>query len=411
MDRPASATSTPEADPHVPLPEVVPGDQRYFSALDGARALAAIGVLINHVGVLSGFNGRNPTLGQYISRADVGVSIFFVLSGFLLYRPFVVDRLAGVPMRDVSTYARRRLLRIFPGYWVALTIVAFVMRSPPFREPHSMVAHYLLLQTYDINQVVGGPIQQSWTLATELSFYIFLPLFAWYMARKVRSPERQVVAELVGVGALWAGSMGIQLVVLARGTTPQRFGMYGTWLPFRLNEFALGMGLGVLSAWFVHGRNRVPTWLQGAAVTVAMWAVALFLFWVTATRLGLPPSPLLSPKEAFAMRALYSFAALFVIIPCVFAARRAGPVRWAFANPVMVWLGLGSYGIYLWHEAWQDQYLRWFGFEPLRAPFMGMLVFTLVLSVLSGAASWYLVERPAIRLGRLVGTRSRSAAQ
>ena len=339
------------------------------------------------------------------------MSVFFVLSGFLLYRPFVVDRLQGVPIRDVTTYARRRLLRIFPAYWVALTIVAFVMQAPPFREPHSIVSHYLLLQTYDINQVVGGPIQQSWTLATEVSFYVFLPFFAWFMARRVRSPERQVVAELVGVGALWVGSMGIQVVVLARGTTDEHFGMLGTWLPFRLNEFALGMALGVLSAWFVHGRNRVPTWLQGTAATLLLWLVAVGLFWVTCTKLGLPPSPLLSPKEAFSMRAMYSFTALFVIIPCVFAARRAGPARWGFANPVMVWLGLVSYGIYLWHEAWQDKFLTWFDYEPLRAPFMSMLIFTLVLSVISGAASWYLVERPAMKWGRLARHRSRSVSE
>jgi peptidoglycan/LPS O-acetylase OafA/YrhL len=411
MDRPAGSAAPEVAGPHVPLPEVRAGDQHWFPALDGARALAAIGVLINHVGVLSGFNGRNLEWGPYVARADVGVSVFFVLSGFLLYRPFVVDRLQGVPMRDTSTYARRRLLRIFPAYWVALTIVAFVLHAPPFREPHSIVAHYLLLQVYDINQVVGGPIQQSWTLATEIGFYVFLPFFAWFLARRARDARRQVRAELFWVGMLWAASMAFQLVVLATGPTDERWGMVGTWFPARANEFALGMALGVLSAWWVHGRNRIPAWATTWAFTLGCWALALVAFWITATRLRLPPSPLLNPREALAMRGMYSVTSLLVVVPCVTAAARPGPARWVFANKVAVWLGLISYGIYLWHEAFQDLYLRWFDHEPLRAPALGMLWFTLVTSVVAGALSWYLVERPALRLGRGRGGRPPEVAE
>src|SRR5262249_54389818 len=107
-----------------------------------------------------------------------------------------------------------------------------------------------------------------------------------------------------------------------------------------------------------------------------------------------------SPEEAFSMRGMYSFVSLFVIIPCVFAAARSGPARWTFANKVMIWLGLVSYGIYLWHEAWQDVYLRLTDRTALNAPFLGMRAFTVVLSVISGAISWYVVERPTMRLGR-----------
>jgi peptidoglycan/LPS O-acetylase OafA/YrhL len=379
-----------------------------FPALDGCRAVAALGVLVNHVGVLSGYNGRNPELGQFIARADVGVSIFFVLSGFLLWRPIVVDRLTGAPGRDLGTYLRRRFLRIFPAYWFALTIVAFVLRAPPFEEPHSIVAHYLLLQVYDPNQVVGGPIQQSWTLATEISFYLFLPVWAWVMAgRRVgevaTTPRRRLQVELVGVAALWCFAMALKVGVLAAGMNGTLFGQVNTWLPFRLDEFALGMGLAVLSAWWSTSGRRVPEVLRRNGVTVVSWAIGAAIFWVTCTQLDLPLSPILSGRQAFVMRALYSFTALFLILPAVFTAVRAGPARGLLGNRPAVWLGLISYGIYLWHEAFQDLYLRWSGQLPLQASFLRMLAVTLALSLVAGAASWYLVERPTIAWGRRAG--------
>src|SRR4051812_18483229 len=63
-----------------------PGNPR-FAPVDGMRAVAALAVLVTHTAFLSGFNGKG-FLGGVTARLDVGVSLFFVISGFLLYRPF-----------------------------------------------------------------------------------------------------------------------------------------------------------------------------------------------------------------------------------------------------------------------------------------------------------------------------------
>ena len=372
----------------------------HLTALDGCRAVAALGVLLNHVALLSGYTGRHTGIGQYLARAEVGVSIFFVLSGYLLYRPFVADRLDGRARRDTADYARRRVLRIVPAYWVALTIVAFVLRAPPFREPHSIVSHYLLLQVYDVNQVVGGPVQQAWTLATEVSFYVFLPVWAWLLARRSRTPERQLRVEVLGVAALWGGSMLLKLGALAAGTSAEHMGMMNTWLPFRMDEFALGMALAVAAAWFRQRRVQLPTGTRAAVLTVASWLVAAAIYWFLCTQLDMPLGPLYTPRQSVVLRALYSFVALFLIAPAVFASRDRGPAKALLANRPIVWVGLISYGIYLWHEAWQDVYLRLTDQPPLQADFLGMLAFTLVLSVVAAAVSWYVVERPVMRWGR-----------
>jgi peptidoglycan/LPS O-acetylase OafA/YrhL len=74
-----------------------------------------------------------------------------------------------------------------------------------------------------------------------------------------------------------------------------------------------------------------------------------------------------------------------------------GPVRAIFSSRVMIWLGLLSYGIYIWHEAWQDKWLEHTGDPMFGSPFWPMLAVTLVLTLASATVSWYLVEKPALR--------------
>jgi peptidoglycan/LPS O-acetylase OafA/YrhL len=410
---PASGTDTapddtrPQPDSHHGLPPTeLPGSalpaeleplKDRFPAADGCRALAAFGVLLTHVGLMSGFNFQHPQVGAYFARADVGVSIFFVLSGFLLYRPFAVRRLAGHPPGPTGMYARRRLLRIFPAYWVALTIIAFVLQAPPFVEPHSIVAHYLLLQIYDPSQVVSGPIDQSWSLATELSFYAFLPAWAWLLARRERAPRHQLRVEVITLTALWVGCMALNLAVIAIGVSGPRFGQLSTWLPFRIHEFVLGMALAVASAWMRHRRTELPRAWSGTQLTLVSWGAAALLFWLMASRMGFPLSLEFSPEQALLLRVLYSIIGCLVVLPVVLGRQDRGLAQQLLANPVAVWLGLISYGIYIWHKAFQNKYLEWTDQDPLNAGFLGMLVATVVLSVIAAAASWYLVERPLMR--------------
>src|SRR4051812_30593358 len=87
-----------------------------FPLVDGLRAVAAIGVLLTHSAISSGLVTTGATGFRYAQRLEVGVTIFFVISGFVLYRPFLLARVDG------ARYAWRRALRIVPAYWIALTV-------------------------------------------------------------------------------------------------------------------------------------------------------------------------------------------------------------------------------------------------------------------------------------------------
>jgi peptidoglycan/LPS O-acetylase OafA/YrhL len=100
-----------------PGPEVAaPRRPPRFPAFDGLRAIAAITVVVVHVSFVSGLTPRNPhAVGMYTARLEIGVSVFFLISGFLLYRPFVVAHLARAPRPRTGAFWLRRLLRIVPA--------------------------------------------------------------------------------------------------------------------------------------------------------------------------------------------------------------------------------------------------------------------------------------------------------
>src|SRR4051812_25429164 len=95
-----------------------------FPLFDSLRAIAALAVLGYHAAYAAGMASSDSPLRAYTTRLDVGVGVFFPISGFPLSRPFVRARLERKPTPRTGPYAWRRFLRIVPAYWVALTIVA-----------------------------------------------------------------------------------------------------------------------------------------------------------------------------------------------------------------------------------------------------------------------------------------------
>ena len=202
-------TTTPSEPPEAPPPAPARPRRVFFPCFDGYRALAAGAVLLLHVGVASGYVFRNTGVGRYVFRLDVGVAVFFLISGFLLYRPFAVAHLAdggsGPRPRD---YFRGRFLRIFPAYWVALTAVVLFQHGPTHRIHNlgDFIAYYGLLQQYTVAHHFGG-IQQAWTLCVEVSFYVFLPVWALAIRALAKRSSSRLTVELVGLAVLYVSGL------------------------------------------------------------------------------------------------------------------------------------------------------------------------------------------------------------
>jgi peptidoglycan/LPS O-acetylase OafA/YrhL len=381
-----------------------------FPLFDGLRAVAALSIVAFHAAF---FVLSDGSLRQYTAHLDVGVTIFFLVSGFLLYRPFVRSRMLDEPLPATGAYAWRRFLRIAPAYWVALTVVTIWLSLPDVFSSKAPL-FYGFAQIYSVGTNLGG-IAQAWTLCVEVTFYAFLPLWALLLRPLPGRGRPNVVAlqELAGLALLFLLSVGYKIWAL-RHTSPIALDS-GQWLqplPNFLDQFAIGMGLAVLTVWLqTRGEGREPRVVE----LLRRWPSAPFLlagaaFWAVSTQIGLtgvllPPS---YPGRTFLARhELYSLIALGVVAPAIFAAPGRGLAGRLLGNRVIRWLGLVSFSIYLYHLAVVRQLHDWIhigGAQEFRLVFF--FVLGAVCSAAIAAVSYYLVERPALSLKRLVRDRA-----
>jgi peptidoglycan/LPS O-acetylase OafA/YrhL len=337
--------------------------------------------------------GRHPYLFALAAQvAYEGVAIFFLLSGFLLYRPFLTARAGGRPVSLVG-YARRRVLRIIPAYWVALS-VCLVFGFVGGVTGGNWWIFYGFGQVYSFS-TIGGGIGAAWTLCVEASFYAVLPLLAFSAARLGgRRPSVRGDFALVAVLAVAALAFRQHFSSFADLAT-------ASTLPGMFFWFALGIGLALASVTergpaAMARLTRRLSWWPGLS-----WIVALAVF---AVGHELQAHGTLTPESA-GTNALYGLAALFVLLPGVFDDDAGGPVRSVLSLPALAWVGLISYSFYLYHTIVIAQ-LDKLAVDhdlPLRYPIVTLGA--LVISLACAAASFYLLERPLMRLG----SRRRSA--
>jgi peptidoglycan/LPS O-acetylase OafA/YrhL len=368
-----------------------------FPCFDGLRAVAALLVIGVHTAFVSGFTGRSG-IGNYTSRLEIGVSVFFVISGFLLYRPFAASHFADKAGPSVSSFWLRRLRRIVPAYWIAFFLITYVLHGDTIRHGWGSLAIYLgFAQIYSPYHVLTG-ITQAWSLCTEMSFYLALPLWAAFVGRRRRPPDAQLRLELAGLAALTAASFAFRIWVLQWHTREATTMV--NWLPAYTDLFALGMLLAVVSA-YLQATDRRPGWLWHPALPYLSWALALGAF-VAVSNLGLPLTPVTASPvgSSLARQTCYGLFAFFVVAPAVFGPQERGVVRGLLQTRVLVLIGVVSYGVYLWHEAALALFLRWTGDRLFTIPLWELAGVVTALAILAATASYVLVERP-IQRGRI----------
>lgn len=377
------------------------GARPFFPCFDGYRALAAVAVLVLHATFVSGTISRNHDLGQFLIRLDVGVSVFFLISGFLLYRPFVLEHLRGRPGPGVRDYFLGRFLRIFPAYWVALIAVVWVFRqSGPRHEVNNVgdfISYFGLLQQYTASHAYGG-IQQAWTLCVEIAFYLFLPVWALLVRAVGRRTGHVVRVELVGLVLLYATSVAYRMIVLSLNA---QGGNEMSWLPAFFDWFALGMLLATVSAGIETGRMRSRLAEAAGRLPWVCWTIAALAYIAVSTLFDLPLdySPL-DRGQWLAYGVLYGITAFFLLLPGVFGPQDRGIVRGFLRHPWIAGAGVVSYGIYLWHELWLERFFHSTGLHAQNANAFAVLGYAGLLSLIAAMLSWQFIESPALRLRR-----------
>lgn len=367
-----------------------------FPVLDTLRAIGALAVLTTHTAFQAGAYLSHGVWGTLLARLDVGVAIFFVLSGFLLARPWLARAAAGLPPPSRRRYYEKRLLRIYPVYAVTVVIALTWTSENEGAGLRTWVSSLLLADPYTSEQLPHA-LTQMWSLTAEVAFYAVLPLLMWLALGRAHAlrPRRVLglVVSMTAASVVW-------ILFLSDPLQERISGAPGLWLPAFSSWFAVGIALALVHVLHQHG--RLPDWVRPlidlARMPGVCWAMIGGLLLAAATPVAGPVMfQIGSHGQILTKHLLYAAIGGLMVLTGMFADRTGGYSR------VMSWrplrhLGRISYGIFCIHLV----VLAWIYAATDYTVFGGdgleIWVLTLAFSVVAAELLYRVLEVPSGRI-------------
>jgi peptidoglycan/LPS O-acetylase OafA/YrhL len=372
----------------------------HIAVLDTYRAMAATAVVATHAAFQTGVTLHGP-FGGLLARLDVGVAIFFALSGFLLYQPWAIAAERDSMEPRTSGYLWRRAVRILPAYWVVVVVALVAVPENQAAPMRVWVAQLTLTQSY-VPGSAATALTQMWSLCAEAAFYLLLPV----LARLTGTLARRRVRPLRVVSLLSATLMATNVGwVLWANSEPAR-AMPRVWLPAYLSWFAVGMLLAGVSARAKTERG-LPQWaswlVHMAAAPGACLTSAVATLVISSTPIAGPRAfeATATPAQALTKNLLYTLVAFAVMLPGTLGPPRHAVHRFLTTRPLLKF-GEISYGVFLWHLLVMYVVFHIVDLAYFTGGFVAVFLLTLVLSIGVADLSWTLIERPVMRRLRSV---------
>lgn len=373
---------------------------------DGLRAIACLLVVWHHTAQKLNPEGASPivqALHFLGMRGEVGVSLFFVLSGCLLSLPFWMSFVQKREFPSIMRYAANRAARIAPAFWLNLilcTILAVTVFDLEFSW-QKLVSAMFFVNSYNYETFfpaeLNGPL---WSIGLEVSCYLLLPIVLFFLIKVAKSTTQAIAGLGVTILSLQLlNPLFIQLFMTDNEQKGWEFGMVGgakLWLPYwNIGSFFSQFLIGSLAALvIVHLRaKQMPT-----------KRVYDFLFMISSSlAVGLVISRLTpGAPDAFTQQPYVSpFFALLMAAALVFASQSVY-VAGFLDNRLFAWLAKLSFGIYLWHvvviEVIARQFVPGYGYAGLTdvGQWVSLSALVLLVSIAIAAASWKWFEAPIL---------------
>jgi peptidoglycan/LPS O-acetylase OafA/YrhL len=383
----------------------------HIKGADGLRAIACLLVLYHHL-----TQKMNPDsapewfkpIHHFGMRGEVGVSLFFVLSGALLSFPYWKSLLSGESKPRLSHFALARVARIVPATWLNLilcTLLALYLYEIPI-DYKLLFSGLFFVNSYHYTTFfpaeLNGPL---WSIGLEVSCYVLLPIVLFFVLKLAKN----FLTAFISL-ALWIAinQLVINPWVIERFMTSQDGkgwdkGLVGgakEWLPYWnvvsfFSQFLIGSLAALLIAKLQRSSREKKFYFDGGAILLMIAAIALVGQRLTP---GAPDSfsrqPYLSPFYALLM----AFA-LVGISQSVFLYK-------IFDNRLFVWISQISFGVYLWHQVVQNILQRsfkenyvYFGVTDLQEWTL-MSAIVIVAAVAVATLSWKFFEKPILNAAR-----------
>ena len=361
------------------------------------RAFATLLIIVYHLLDVSGQTNNNAdSLGQFSSRLNVAVTIFFVLSGYLLFKPFVQATLLGFPFPNSSDFYLTRLVRIMPAYWIAL-IVLWRINATDIPDFSGLLRNIFLIHPLTSQNVFTG-IRQAWTLSVEVFFYLSLPWIAIFIRACTRNKTPKEVARSLFVCLIALYGFAYAYRIFFHQVPTKHFETHALLLPAHFDTFALGMLIAVAVVTL-----RVFPQLGELQTKLARMGPVFFLIsgasWLWSTQIGwaLGLNQSRFRIDLFG-RFLYGIASVCFVIPFCLNVGNSRIVK-IFGSRLFVWLGSISYGMYLWHYLFLDGNFadKYMPYDKYDMGIATRMLITIPGTIAIAAVSYYLIERPLLR--------------
>jgi len=399
-----------------------------IAVLDGVRGLAILFVITFHIdwsnqNYKNLWDWRTNPLASAVSIAGgTGVTLFFVLSGFLLFMPYAKALLFAGRWPLARSFYVRRMLRIMPGYYISLLVLLLIEGRDYFLPANwpklFLFLSFLMDSSKDTFRALNGPY---WTLAVEWQFYMILPLLTLgilLLVRRVPVQKRlfAVTLSLLGIMALslFVRFWGLYFLENPEATwlVPRstlnvgEFFLFGSSGKY-IEDFAVGMLASLCYIYaqsvtpehrFVKRLRRSSLWLWGAGLLILVFS-AMWHFQSDPTT---PAWPFLSPlrpayEELSEMVLAWGYGMCIVAI--LFGPRQ---LQRPFAWTPLRWIGLISYSLYIWHlpllQLFESLLARLPGL-PFYAGYALYWVWAALVIVPFCLLTYIFIEKPGMKLG------------
>ncbi len=321
----------------------------WVPSLASYRTLAALAVFGFHI---SSIEQPSGAIGEWtIPLGGSAVSLFFALSGFLIYRPFAAWAFGVGPQINSRRFILRRAARILPLYWVVLSVHLFVFGRGGANSFGDYLTAYTLVQNFR-GALVFIPPFVAWSLSIELWFSFLLPSIAAVLrwSGRDRNLRTRLIVQLFGFS--WLASLAIVFRIWALDH-PRGEGQL-LWMPAYLDWFAVGIVFAILvTYWRVA---EVPITVRRLASYPKPMLLAGFASYWAVTRIGIPSGFVATtPFQAHSQFLLQGLTSLCLMGAAILPDASAGRTTTTASSRLLAWLAPLSYGIYLIHPVVIDE--------------------------------------------------------
>ena len=378
------------------------GRSIHFRELDSFRTIAAMALALLHVLSFADLVDPNFSSRVIYYVGHLHGMLFFPLSGFLVFRPIVAQLLDQGPIPEARSFLRKRFWRIFPAYWLVLTLLLWF--DPGTIRPEGMLqtvgVYSFLHLLFPSTHILG--LGQAWTLGVELVFYASIPFVTAAMSRRLRSisgeaKRLQLIYRWLMTFVLVCWALRIAVAPFAGQFRSDGYIINKSFFNY-LDAVCLGMLVATMREAWIRG-HRLPRWAEDfIRHPFKPWAIAFGLEWFL-FQIHRPPVPTndyMTTFEFVSHLLLLAFACTLMIFPFCFHQQQRGTIGAALGSAAMRKVAPYTYGFYLWHFGVIHVLNRQLGEPHGLGEIIGRWLLVCVGAMALGAITYMSFERPVL---------------